>query len=174
MATARHIAADRLQRTDYLSERNSTASPHPVAGLLPRAETPDVLRSLTQSLTQLRSKHSPRSRHFLVPHSQRLFRSQPIPALRIAPKRSLPAATDTVNDPLHPRLQSAEPCASCGETFHHCVSRAARDDPHHSTTLFSGYSTMPCAFASFSRGITSQAAPSSITVFTASHSSSLR
>src|SRR6202140_2998013 len=45
---------------------------------------------------------------------------------------------------------------------------------HHITTLFSGYSTMPCAFASLSFGIRVQAVCSSITVWTATHSPSAR
>src|SRR5581483_7443108 len=48
------------------------------------------------------------------------------------------------------------------------------DDLHHSTILFNGYSTIPCARAAFSRGIRSRTVRSSMIVFTATHSSSLR
>ena len=51
------------------------------------------------------------------------------------------------------------------------VDRAHRS--RHSTILLSGYSTMPCARAAFSRGIRSRTVRSSMIVLTATHSSSL-
>src|SRR5450631_1381664 len=45
---------------------------------------------------------------------------------------------------------------------------------HHITTLFSGYSTMPCAFSCLSFGISVHAVFSSITVLTATQSPSAR
>src|SRR5271166_5917348 len=48
----------------------------------------------------------------------------------------------------------------------------ARHIAHHITTLFSGYSTIPCASASLSCGIRVHAVCSSITVLTATHSPS--
>src|SRR5262249_46928666 len=45
---------------------------------------------------------------------------------------------------------------------------------HHITILFNGYSTMPCAPASFKRGRIVRTVDSSRMVFTASHCSSLK
>src|SRR5260370_24590758 len=45
---------------------------------------------------------------------------------------------------------------------------------HYITTLLSGYSTIPWAFACFSFGMSDQAACSSITVLTATHSPSAK
>src|SRR5712692_3062123 len=47
------------------------------------------------------------------------------------------------------------------------------EDAHHSTILFSGYSTIPCACAAFSRGIICRTISSSTIVFTATHAGSL-
>ena len=72
------------------------------------------------------------------------------------------------------RLRPTASCARAISAPDVSLGGFAGKNPHYITTLFSGYSTMPCALASFSRGITSQAGDSSITVFTASHSGSLR
>src|SRR5581483_1825445 len=48
------------------------------------------------------------------------------------------------------------------------------DSDHHITILFRGYSTMPCAPASFSRGIMLRTVVSSRMVLTATHELSLR
>ena len=47
------------------------------------------------------------------------------------------------------------------------------DDTHHSTILFKGYSTIPCALAAFSFGKICRTTASSMIVFTATHSGSL-
>src|SRR5262249_14200887 len=78
------------------------------------------------------------------------------------------------DDPAHPRLQFAEVRAASLQLIDALVGGFAAKNPHHTTTLFSGYSTIPCACAAFNRGITCQASDSSITVFTATHSPSLR
>src|ERR1700687_5477760 len=46
-------------------------------------------------------------------------------------------------------------------------------DSHHSTILFRGYSTIPCAFAALSFGKICRTTDSSTMVFTATHSGSL-
>ena len=54
-----------------------------------------------------------------------------------------------------------------------CAVSLEDKDAHHRTILLSGYSTMPCARAAFSRGISSRTVRSSMIVFTATQSSSL-
>src|SRR5208337_4360517 len=51
--------------------------------------------------------------------------------------------------------------------------RSEFQDAHHSTILFKGYSTIPCAFAAFNRGKICRTTDSSIIVFTATQSASL-
>src|SRR5712692_6842883 len=47
------------------------------------------------------------------------------------------------------------------------------EDSHHTTILFSGYSTIPCACAAFNRGMICRTTSSSTIVFTATQSGSL-
>src|SRR5690606_39755139 len=57
-----------------------------------------------------------------------------------------------------------------------CVDRLPirrPDDPHHSTILFRGYSTIPCAPAALSCGMSSRTVRSSMMVLTATQPSSL-
>src|SRR5205807_3537351 len=104
---------------------------------------------------------------------QTLLRRKPVKPPRIPQQRPVAISSHVFDNPPHRRLNLFQPRASLLDLAHVSRGRFPRQNPHYTTTLFSGYSTIPCAFASFSRGITSQASDSSITVFTASHSGSL-
>src|ERR1700730_6228339 len=57
---------------------------------------------------------------------------------------------------------------------HESIPLRTIENTHHITTLLSGYSTIPCALACLSLCIRDQAACSSITVLTATHSPSAK
>src|SRR5882762_9017676 len=88
-------------------------------------------------------------------------------------QRAVAIAADIANDALHARFQDRRFRAPPGQSLYCSRGGASGEQAHHITTLFSGYSTMPWACASLSRGTISHDADSSITVFTASQSSSL-
>src|SRR5882757_1738667 len=174
MASTRDVAAHRFQRTNQLANTDSIVFPHPRGGLLPFAKAPDIRYSLPQTFAQLRRQEL-RGRFDLLPgYADRLGCFESVPACRIAAQRAVAVATYVTNDAAHQRLQRGGLRAACGEALHGLLGGASREQAHHSTTLFNGYSTMPCACASLSRGTTSHAADSSITVFTASQLSSLK
>src|SRR5581483_4122876 len=108
---------------------------------------------------------------FLYP--QLLVRPESIELSRISRKRFISVSTNIVNNPPHHWFDFIQQRATTLQFVHVSFGSRPFEHPHYITTLFSGYSTIPCALASFSLGITCQACDSSITVLTASHSGSL-
>src|SRR3954454_24215863 len=99
---------------------------------------------------------------------------QTIPSFRVAAQCRISVPAHILYDPLSLQFDWTTALPTPGNALDHFDCFYSCSDPHYKTTLFSGYSTMPSAFACLSREITSQAAPSSITVLTASQYSSLK
>src|ERR1700730_15423618 len=98
---------------------------------------------------------------------------EPIPPSCVTAQSPIPVAPDIVHDASYRRLDLRQVvCSALFQCTHEAVLTNSIENAHHITTLFSGYSTIPCAFACFSFGINDQAACSSMTVLTATHSPS--
>src|SRR6185437_12494828 len=106
-------------------------------------------------------------------HADILARSESVKLARVVQQCAVAMAPHIVHNFPDRGFNFIQPRAALLQRAHILFSGFALKDPHYMTTLFNGYSTIPCALASFNRGITCQACDSSITVFTANHSGSL-
>ena len=126
-----------------------------------------------QRIPGVGGRRLPRLLNLLLRNPDRLPLFQAIPQCGIANQRLVAALAHALKNPAHRGLDSLQPRCPPFQLSDRAFRGFALEDPHHITTLFSGYSTMPVAFAAFSRGITSQHRLSSRMVFTATHALSL-
>src|SRR5262249_28404411 len=155
------------ERANQLTERNSGVVSRPLLGLLPFGEAANIGLRALQGRPQLGGSALPRRHQRRFRHANRLLPPEPIPLLRVAAQRAIAVPAHVIHNAPHLRFALFKLHAPRRQFLYARRGTAAGENPHHSTTLFSGYSTIPCAFAAFSLGITSQAVCSSITVFTA-------
>src|SRR5215471_2211915 len=134
----------------------------------------DILGRQSERSADFRWKPIPCGCHFVFSDLERLILGESVPALGVAAKCAIARAAYTLDNVAHAGLKNGKFRPAPGKMLNHPDCLRAREDPHHSTTLFRGYSTIPRACASLRRGITSHAADSSITVLTANQSASLR
>src|SRR5271156_2975173 len=178
------IASYRFQRPHQLPHTNSGMNfAPPLLWFLPLAVAANIICGLGDGLPQLGSGSLPGLKQINLGHAHRFAAAQPVPPRRIMAQSTFSIASDIAHDAPNRWLdlsQIARPALlerthepvflSSLKNAHHLV----RPGAHHITTLFSGYSTMPCAFASLSFGIRFQAVCSSMMVLTATHSPSAR
>ena len=192
---AGHITADPPERLDPLLDRDAGHDFQiPVLRNLPEGDARDVARGLADGAAHV-GWHGRRGRRHLV---ARDLERRLTPSNRLAKPssaRSPPTRTrSTISATRRSNDRSAE--RSRASTRDQRLSIRRFDDPHswstrpqparpatrsgrsstpprQSTILLSGYSTMPCALASLSRGMRSRTVFSSMIVLTATHSSSL-
>src|SRR5258708_2948075 len=175
IASPRYIASDRLQRTNDLPYFHSgqNRSP-PLLRLLGFAILPDIVRSSLYCISKFCRNTGPCFFHFLLRNAQRLFGKKAVPFLRVATHTAVTALADIVHNPphwlFHPRQSCMTPLL---QLTHRALRALAFQNPHQSTTLFSGYSTLPSAFAILSCAMILHALLSSIMLLTAPHSPAL-
>src|SRR5580704_2779326 len=110
-------------------------------------------------------------------HTHRFAAGWPVPPFRITAQSTIAIAPDIAHDAPHGQLNLGQIArAAVLQSAHEPVFLGSLKNAktHHITTLFSGYSTIPCAFACLSFGIRVQAVCSSIMVLTATHSPSAK
>src|SRR6185437_3476467 len=182
MPPARHVTSHRSQRPHHLPACQPRLVLAPVLRHLLLREPANLLCRRAQSLLQRGTRRLPRRRHLLARHAKRLASRQPVQSRRVPQQRAIALLAHGRHNPPHVRHHAIQRRAAAVFQFRHQGSRLACAAPlgpnqfhrsprtPYSTTLFSGYSTIPVAFAAFSRGITSRAVRSSRIVFTATHS----
>src|SRR5579883_1621508 len=170
MPAAGNVTSDRVERPQQLPCRNSFPGAGPGARKLPVAEPPDAGRGQAQRRPQLWAAHRPGRFQLCGGDAQLLIGLQPVPSFGIGAQRAIAFAANLGDDFSHCGFEKGKLRASRFQFPDFTFGRSTPENSHYITTLFRGYSTMPWACACFSRGITCQAAASSMTVFTASQS----
>src|ERR1700683_1481456 len=151
----------------------------PLLRLLPLAVTANVICGQGDGLLQIPRGIPPGIMQVSFENTHRFVPCQPVPALRIAAQSTIAIAPDIVHNAPHCRLNLGQIArAALLQRAHESVFLSPLKNAylvaHHITTLFRGYSTIPCAFASLSFGIRVQAVCSSMMVLTATHSPSAK
>src|SRR5215471_10238155 len=105
---------------------------------------------------------------------QRIIGTYPVPFFGIATQGCIAILAHLFNNAAHLLFHFTEAGrATLFKLVHQGLGGFTTQHPHHKTTLFSGYSTIPSALAALSCGMIFHAVVSSIMVFTATHSPSL-
>ena len=178
ITSSRHVAADGVNWPDDLSDLQAGLN---FAGellrFLPFGELADVLRGGFEGMTQIGRDRGERGRQFLFAHAKRSLRCESVPFLGEASKSGIALRSDILNYATDGAFGfRGKEQAAVGELrdlARNCAVSNYSYARHYITTLFSGYSTIPCAFAAFRRGMISRAVVSSMMVFTATHCSPL-
>src|SRR5262245_58860354 len=173
MTSRRHVAADAIERRDALLDGHARGRARlPRLRHLPARHAPDVARGGRDRRADPGGEARPRVAHLLLCDLD--GDGKVVELLRVAEQRTVAVAPHGRHDPRHAALDFR---VAPRRTIQQRADRPfvpAVEDPHgHITILLSGYSTIPCALAFFSRGIRSRTVRSSMIVFTATQSSSL-
>src|SRR5215813_7093726 len=132
-----------MQRTNYLSQGNAAICSTPLSWHLPATELPNACGGFSQRGSCIDGQLVPRSLHFLGSHVQALPIRQCIPTAGVLAQCAITVATHVLNNRLHPGVFGRSFLASSGKFTDSPQRRLALEYTHHTTTLFSGYSTMP-------------------------------
>src|SRR5712671_3370546 len=171
-----NIAPHRFQRAHQLPHANSGLNfATPLLRLLPLAVAANVCRGMHDGVLQLRTSSLPGLMQVSLWYAHRFALVEPIPPSCVTAQSPIPVSPDIVHDAPYRRLDLRKVVRTAlFQCPHEAVLTNSIENSHHITTLFSGYSTIPCAFACLSFGINVQAVFSSMTVLTATHSPSAK
>src|SRR4029077_824521 len=171
---AGNIASEGRNRPHNLADSHARLNLQiPVPGLLPLRHMPHILRGMCRRMQELAADTLAR-RSILFPRNPQTVSCQ-VPAVQLL--RPLIQRLVAVlahfghNSPRGDQRRAILPFANLHQ-LRFCSLRQFQD-AHHSTILFKGYSTIPCAFAAFSLGRICRSTASSTMVFTATQSASL-
>src|SRR5271155_3236104 len=172
---AGNVAPDRFNRSHDLADTHAALNiKRPSHRNLFFSHAPDIPRRLAHSAHEASVHDASSSAKIAPPNPHR-------PAANISAikpqgpldKRPIPPPPHIRNNPRRHTLSRAIPlAASQQQLLHHPAIKPK--DPHHSTILFKGYSTIPCALAAFNLGKICRTTASSTIVFTATHPGSLK
>src|SRR5271156_97614 len=172
---AGNVAPDRFNRSHDLADPHAALNiKRPSHRHLFFSHAPDIPRRLAHSAHEASVHDASSSAKIAPPNPHR-------PAANISAikpqgpldKRPIPPPPHIRNNPRRHTLSRAIPlAASQQQLLHHPAIKPK--DPHHSTILFKGYSTIPCALAAFNLGKICRTTASSTIVFTATHPGSLK
>src|SRR5215470_6975043 len=115
----------------------------PRAGFLPSTKTANIPGSQAERPSDFRREVVPCGCHFVFSNLERLILGESIPSLRVAPECAIAAAAHILDNLAHAGLKDSKVRGAASQMFDHLDRLLAREDPHHNTTLLSGYSTMP-------------------------------
>src|SRR5262249_57065006 len=173
MASCRHVAAHAVERGDALLDRHARRRARlPGPGQLSPRHAPDVARGRGDRGADVGAQPRPRVAHLLARHLD--GDREVVELLRVPEQRPVALAPDGRHDPRHAALDfRVAPRRPIQQRADRPFVAPLENAHRHITILLSGYSTIPCALAFFSRGIRSRTLRSSMMVFTATQSSSL-
>src|ERR1700687_1497587 len=154
IAAARDIASHRFQGAHQLAHEDAWLNfPPPlflaVLRRLPLRIAADIARSLLDRLLQLWIRSLPSRLEIGLGNTERLTLAQSVPTCGVAAYRQITVPPHVIHNATHRRLNLCEIRRTALRQGSHKTSlRAAFENPHyvlphHITTLFSGYSTMP-------------------------------
>ena len=116
----------------------------PLFRFLPFAEAANIACSLFDGVLQFWRSLLPRFPQLSFRHAHGFVPIQTVPANCITSQSPILIVPHAIHDAPHPRLNCGEIfCTTLLQRAHEPVSLSPVKYPHHITTLFSGYSTIP-------------------------------